>query len=79
MWGFALAGRPISLEQIGWLLTYAQIVFLAAGVAATMLAKRSAQPMAEWRITTNKWVGRAMALFGLFYAIAFALVAYHAP
>lgn len=79
MWGSALAGRPISLDRVGWLLTYAQIVFLAAGVAATMITKRSVEPMAEWRITANIWVGRVMALFGLFYAIAFALVAYHAP
>lgn len=79
MWGSALLQRPIGIERVGWLLTGAQLFFLVVGVVATLLAKKSERAMPAWRIAANKWVGRLMAVVGLFYAIAFALVAHHGP
>jgi hypothetical protein len=72
-----LIGRPISFERIGWLLTDAQILFLVIGVVAILLARKAEESMSPWRIAANKWVGRAMAAAGLFYAVAFVVVAHH--
>lgn len=70
---------PVSIERVGWLISDAQALFLALGAATLILAKKSSRPLPSWRTTANRWVGRVMAAFGIFYLIAFALVTYRAP
>ena len=72
-------GRPVDFAKVGWLISDAQVVFLALGVVAILLTKKSACPLPAWRSTANRWVGRLLAAFAIFYSIAFALVTYHAP
>jgi hypothetical protein len=72
-------GRPINFDKVGWLVSDAQILFLALGVAVILLTKKSSRPLPLWRSTANLWVGRVMAAFAIFYLIAFALVTYHGP
>jgi len=79
MLGSVLLGRPISFERISWLLTDAQIVFLAVGVVAILLARKSERAIPAWRIAVNKWVGWIMVVANLFYIIAFALIAHYGP
>jgi len=79
MLGSVLLGRPISFERISWLLTDAQIVFLAVGVMALLLARKSERAMPPWRIAVNKWVGWIMVVANLFYIIAFVLIAHYGP
>ncbi|WP_027150367.1 hypothetical protein [Methylobacter tundripaludum] len=79
MWGSFLLGNPVDFERFSWLLTDAQIVFLVIGVVATILTRKSDRAMSAWRIAANKYVGWIMTAAGLFYVIAFALVAHHGP
>ncbi|OHX38176.1 hypothetical protein BJL95_23515 [Methylomonas sp. LWB] len=79
MWGSVLMGSPVEFERFNWLLTDAQLVFLVIGVVATILARKSESTMSAWRIAANKYVGWVMAAAGLFYVVAFALVALHGP
>jgi hypothetical protein len=72
-------GRPVAFDKVGWLVSDAQVLFLALGVALILLTKTSAGPLPAWRSTANLWVGRVMAAFALFYLVAFALVTYHGP
>ncbi|MDR3055290.1 MAG: hypothetical protein LBU53_07800 [Zoogloeaceae bacterium] len=75
--GSVLIGMPVSFEKIGWLLTNAQIGFLALGCVAILLSRKSEQTMPLWRVQTNKWIGRVMAVSALFYLAAFLFVGYY--
>lgn len=79
MCGSVLLRQPISFEKIGWLLTDAQIGFLAIGCVAILLSRKSEQAMPLWRVKANKWIGRIMAVSGLFYFVAFLFVGYYGP
>lgn len=72
---FAL-GRPVALEKVGWLISEAQIFFLALGVVVILLTRKSSHPLPPWRSKANLWVGRLMAASAIFYLMAFALVTY---
>jgi hypothetical protein len=79
MGGSVLFGKPVSFEKIGWLLTNAQIGFLAVGCVAILLSRKSEQAMPLWRVKANKWIGRVMAASALFYFVAFLFVGYYGP
>ncbi|WP_143707444.1 hypothetical protein [Uliginosibacterium sp. TH139] len=79
MWGSVLLGSPVEFERFSWLLTDAQLVFLVIGMVATIFARKSGRTMSAWRIAANKYIGWVMAAAGLFYVVAFALVAHHGP
>lgn len=72
-------GRPVAFDKVGWLVSDAQILFLALGAAVVLLTKKSSSPLPPWRSTANLWVGRVMAASAIFYLFVFALVTYHGP
>lgn len=74
-----LFDKPISLEKVGWLLTYAQISSIALGCTAILFSKKSVKAMPLWRIKANEWIGNIMAVSGLFYLVVFFFVAYFGP
>ena len=75
--GVSLAfDRPVSLDRVWWLITYVQIFFLVLGTLIIMLGRPSTRPLPYWRLVANRWVGRIMAVFGLFYLVAFIIVAH---
>jgi hypothetical protein len=75
MWSSIKLGWPIDInfERHGMLFINAQIFFIAIAAAAILIAKKSEQDMPKWRIEANKWIGRIMAAFCLFYLVAFVL------
>lgn len=79
MGGSVLLGKPVSFDKIGWLLTDAQIGFLAVSCVAILLSRKSEKTMPLWRVQANKWIGRVMAVSALFYFVAFLFVGHYAP
>jgi hypothetical protein len=81
MWSSSALGWPveITIDRVGWLIIDAQIIFLVIGASATLISRKTEQNMPTWRIAANKWGGRVMAVFCLFYLVAFFLITLKAP
>ena len=69
-----LFDKPIEINQISWLFLYGQVLFLAMGTVVILLNKKTEKALPQWRTVANKWVGKGMALFALFYLIAFIII-----
>jgi len=68
---FVAVGKVVDFHTFEWLFLQGQVIFLAFGAVAVLLKQKNADPLPSWRAVANKWIGRTMAVCGLFYAIAF--------
>jgi hypothetical protein len=70
----SLLGIRVEIDKMRGLFLYAQVLFIAIGAVAILLNKESENEMPQWRIIANKWVGRIMSAFALFFVIASIMV-----